>query len=232
MTFEYLRQTLFFFRSHFSVIARIQLPFLIILSIVGVFAMGSLEDNSPQQRQLLAGLAFANFTLIPIYWGATIAYFGSVVDGRPYTVGQSISQALSRWRQLLIVYVLTGLAAGTGFMLLIIPGIYLLIRFAFADYFCVNEGMKAVASLKASWQTTNDYFWHLLPGLAILFTTLSGAEILLDQLLLTEDSSPIMALPIDLFFGLLHSLLTIYGFRIYCVMKEENPNIMQQLQQD
>ncbi|MBY4678279.1 YciC family protein [Marinobacterium arenosum] len=224
MITEYIRQSLFFFRGHLNVIARIQLPFLLLINLFGTLSASDMEPGSPQQQQMLAAMAIANFLLIPLYWGATIAYLGSVVDNQPLSPLNALGRALTRWRSLLLVYMLTGLAAFGGFMLFIVPGIFLLIRLGFADYICVLERQGSMASLRQSWQQTEDYFWTLLKGLAVLFVALSGSEILL-ELLLDQlfGNSLWTALPLNILFGLLHTLLTVYGFRIYCVMREEQP---------
>lgn len=233
MTLEYLRQTWFFFRSNLSMILRIQLPFLLIISAISYYAVDALNpDNIESQRKFLIVLVLTNFTLIPVYWGATISYFDSIVKGTPYSLGQALGQSLSRWRHLFLVYLLTSIAASFGFMLFIIPGIYLLIRFSFADYFCITENMGPIESLKASWETTDKYFWQLLTGLALIFVMISAGEILINRLLLSDDSENMpLSMVIDLTFGIFHSLLTLYGFRIYCVMKEEDPGVIARLKE-
>ena len=223
MTFEYLRQSLFFFRNHLGVIAKIQLPFLALFSFLSFLLTGDDNSDPAEIRQTMMILMIANFTLIPIYWGATIAYLGSVVENQPLTVSQALARSLSRWRHLLMVYLFTGIAVSAGLMLLIAPGIYFLIRFAFADYSCILEQQRPLQSMKSSWENSADYFWTLFQGMALLFVVLTGGQMILSQLLeLNNPENALLAIPMDLLFGLLHSLITIYGFRVYCVMREEN----------
>lgn len=221
MTFEYLRQSLFFFKNNLAMIIRIQLPFLLLFAVAAQF-IGSGGLQNPETLQNLALVNLLNLTLMPIYRGAIIAYLGSVVDNKPLSVFQCLSIAMGRWRHLLLVYIFTGFAVASGFMLLIIPGIVLLIRFAFADYACILEGKSSLQAMKSSWKATPAWFWPLLSGLSILFFAAITMQVGLSQLLgLDQPENALLAIPVDILFGLMQSLFTVFGFRIYCVMREE-----------
>ncbi|MCV6588855.1 MAG: hypothetical protein OIF57_07495 [Marinobacterium sp.] len=221
MTFEYLRQSLFFFRNNLGMIARIQLPFLVLFSLLGQMTVGT-DMTSPEGRQAIALVMVANLLLMPIYQGATIAYLGSVIDNNPLSVGQSLAVGMARWRSLFLVYLLTGMAVFTGFMLLIIPGVFMMIRLFFADYACVIDKQGSNQALKSSWQDSSLYFWPLLNGLAPLALTLLVLQVGLGELLaLDQPGNEWLSVPFEVLTGLLGSALTVYGFRIYCVMREE-----------
>lgn len=53
------------------------------------------------------------------------------------------------------------IAVVIGFIALIIPGIYLSVRFSLFQYYIV-EGYGAIDAIKASWAATEGNFWKLV----------------------------------------------------------------------
>lgn len=224
LPFEYIRQSLFFFRSHFAMVVRIQLPFLLLINVLALMLVPEQDSgtDTPMFSNAVAALSLLNIALMPIYMAATITYFGAVIQNRTLTAGQALMLGLGRWRPLLLVYILSAFAIFSGLLFLIVPGIFILIRLAFADYICVSEGRGALDALKQSWERTDEYFWPLLNGLAIIFMVITGAEIGLDLLLhKAEVSDGLLGAASNILFGLLNTLLTVYGFRLYCVAQQK-----------
>lgn len=221
LPFEYIRQSLYFFRSHLPMILRIQLPFLLLVNFLALFVDGPIADKEAGVNQGVAALTLLNMTLLPIYTAATIMYFSAVVQDRQITAGQAIMLGMSRWWALLLVFIFSGFAIFSGLLFLIIPGLFIMMRLAFADYICVTEQKGPIQALKESWERTQDYFWMLLNGLAILFVVISGTEMALEMLLRNAEllDGPIRAL-INIVFSVLNTVITIYGFRIYCMQKD------------
>jgi hypothetical protein len=80
---------------------------------------------------------------------------------------------------------LEGLAVVGGLILLILPGIFLAIRFAFVRFAAV-EGADPVESLRVSWRATRGHWWHLLGFLLVLAAiNILGALLLLVGLLVS-----------------------------------------------
>ncbi|GAA0703425.1 hypothetical protein GCM10009104_36180 [Marinobacterium maritimum] len=224
MTFDYLRQSLFFFRSHLNRLALIQIPFLAVLAFVQFQLIQQLPGNGEDlQMELVQRNMFISssldLALMPIYWGATLFYLQSVLQGQPLAVGRALTLSLTCWGRLLVTYILSVLAISFGLVLLIVPGIYIGIRLAFAEFYCVMEGMGPVESLKASWEKTADFFWPLFQGLALIFGALLLAETLIGEAL--RDQKGAMML-VSLGIQFLGVLPTIYAYRIYCVMKADD----------
>jgi len=220
LSLTYLQQSVFFFRQHLGMIAKIQLPFLI--TINGLAQWFDIYSEKEQIAQQFAVLSILNLTILPLYWSATIVYMQSVLEGRPLSAFQSLTLGLSRWRPLLLAFILTGCAVFGGLMFIIVPGIFIGVRLAFADYICVVEKKSALQSLKQSWQDTDDYFWPLLQGLVILYL---GIELInypvVSFFQSMEDRQFLIELPILAALDLLSALITVFAFRMYCLMREE-----------
>lgn len=221
-TFEYLRQSFFFFKQNLTIIAKIQLPFLVILNGLALWLDINVTDTN-EFREKTAYISILSLSFLPIYWGATILLMQSKLDNAPLSASQAIIASLSLWRSLLFTFILTSFAVFGGLLLIILPGIYIGVRLAFADYICVLEKQSALNSLKQSWKDTADYFWTLLPGLAILFTGIQLIEMPIAHTLSNmEERNILIELPIVAVVDLLGALITVFGFRIYCVMREES----------
>lgn len=85
---------------------------------------------------------------------------------------------------------LYALMVGVGFLLLIIPGVYLLIRFFYFEIFIVDKQLGSINSLKNSWRLTTGNWWSIF-GLAILLLlfNVAGALALVLGLLVTMPVS-------------------------------------------
>lgn len=217
----YLKQTWFFFRANLVPIMRIQLPFIILITIISMSASQSIDPENPQINNSLMMFYLASLIFLPIYVGATIAYLESVVNNQPISTTEALKAGLSRWWPLLITKMLGAFGIVIGLFLFFIPGIYVLVRFAFSEYHSVIEKSNPTDSLKNSWDDTSEYFWPLVNGLAVLFVILLGSNLLLEALLQSIGvESLLFRSLLDIIFGFLNCLYTVYGFRLYCVMRE------------
>ena len=81
------------------------------------------------------------------------------------------------------------------------------------------EGKGPMESIRASWGSSSDFFWPLLQGLALIFSILMLAEVLVGQVF---RETPVLMLSLSLLVQFLGVMSSIYAYRIYCVMKEEH----------
>ncbi|MBV0934218.1 YciC family protein [Marinobacterium weihaiense] len=224
MTFDYLRQSLYFFRNHVNRLAMIQLPFLAILAFVQFQLIQQLPVNGEElpmelvQRNMFISSAL-DLSLMPVYWGATLFYLQSVLQGQPLATGRALALSLTCWGRLLITYIISVLAISFGLVLLIVPGIYIGVRLAFAEFYCVMEGMGPMEAIKASWEKTGDFFWPLFQGMALIFGSLLLAETLISEALSDQKATLMVVSMLIQFMGVLP---TIFAYRIYCVMKADD----------
>ncbi|WP_428035894.1 YciC family protein [Amphritea sp.] len=202
---------------------RIQLPFIILITLISMSAMQSVDPENPELNNSVLMFYLASLIFLPLYTGATIAYLESVVNNAPISTTAALKIGLNRWGSLFVTKLLGAFGIAMGLLLFFIPGIFILIRWGFAEYFSIIEKTGPTESLKNSWQDTSDYFWPLLNGLALLFALLLGGNLLIGLLLskVGIESIIIRAL-FDIVFGFLNCLYTIYGFRLYCVMRENS----------
>jgi uncharacterized membrane protein YesL len=103
------------------------------------------------------------------------------------------------------------IAAGTlsllvitlGLIALIIPGIFLLVKFAFISYFILLHDEKIIAAFKKSWEITRGYWWQVF-GLYLVFM------IPMMVLALTASFAAAFSIPTALALDFLSSLVGIW----------------------
>ncbi len=62
----------------------------------------------------------------------------------------------------------SGLFIGAGFILVIIPGFYFMVKLMFANFVFVDKGLGIIPSMRYSWRLMKgDYFWTALLGLMV-----------------------------------------------------------------
>lgn len=112
------------------------------------------------------GLIFIVLALIDVFIVAAIMV--SVGSGRA-KISMVSKEAVSRYLTFLFTSIVVGIIVVIGFILLIVPGIFLAIKLSIAGTESVVGKKDVVESLKSSWEKTNGNFWHILATFVILF---------------------------------------------------------------
>ncbi len=146
---------------------------LMAVALIGVAVAGILVIGLP--------LALIHNTFVDIFLGllAFLAYFaflglsagtylsvGSAsIHGQKTTVKASLTRAASKILPLIGVSILGGIIVMVGFVLLIVPGFFVLGRLSLATVVLMEENLGAVAALKRSWALTNHHVIEMLGAL-------------------------------------------------------------------
>ena len=128
---------------------------------VGLIAMGAAPGNNPNnppdaaQLVPLFGLQFIqNIAQIAVtsYFEAGLFLIAlRQIRGEPIEVGQ-LFQGGRYWMPMFIATLLTTLATIGGFILCIIPGIYIAARLSLAPVITVGGGVSGIDAMKLSWR--------------------------------------------------------------------------------
>ena len=145
-----------------------------------------------------ASLAATGLMTLLLAPAVTLIYLQSV-KGKKIGLWAAFKTSLSFWWRYIGLTIVMGLAILGGFILLVIPGLFILQRYFLAGYFMVDQNLGIKASLKASWQATKQYsgsVWSLLAVLLLisLLSSLAGssylAEILGEIILVVYACAP------------------------------------------
>jgi hypothetical protein len=143
------------------------LPFFIIAAVISLPNSLLLVGTDPAAPpgpgfgwRVFAGVLFG--LVLNMIAQAMILYIAfQYLRGQPASMGDAVQKGLARFLPILGVIILYSLGAGVGFLLLIIPGIILMIRWSVALPACVVEGLGPVASLGRSANLTKGYRWKI-----------------------------------------------------------------------
>lgn len=96
--------------------------------------------------------------------GAVQASIGDTVD-----VPTSYRWGLRRFGSILFLSILVGLSIAVGFILLVIPGLFLLVMLSVAVPALVVEDVRGTAAMKRSWELVKGNFWHAAGVIVVAF---------------------------------------------------------------
>jgi hypothetical protein len=168
-------------------IALMVLTFLyvgIFTSSVNTIVAGALPSEIQQEAQIgltlplssvvAAGLALASLLFgMAIYIAAARAFTRQGSDSG--TVTGSLFTRRIGWALLTAVgaNIVVGIATFLGFVLLVIPGIFLMVSFAFVVFAIAVEDRRLIDSLRRSWALSRGNRWRLA-GLLLLVGVVTG----------------------------------------------------------
>lgn len=108
--------------------------------------------------------------------GATVTAVSEIYLGHTITIGESFRRVRGELGTLFLVSLLSGLATGAAFILLIIPGIYVMCRLVLCIPAAVIEGLGARDSLERSFGLTKDSAGRAFLILLLYFVLAIGAS--------------------------------------------------------
>lgn len=131
---------------------------------------------------LLALLFFVLLALLMFWIGTTQALFYlALCDGKVLELGVALKNGWKRFLGFLWTSILTGLIVGGGLLLFVVPGIIWGLRYFFAPFLFLSEGVSGRAALRRSAELTRGVRWVLLARFYVV--TIIGAVIGLLQLI-------------------------------------------------
>ncbi|GAA15495.1 hypothetical protein [Pseudomonas aeruginosa] len=202
-----LRDAWFFFTRHLTTLVPLCLPWIFLESLL---QQQIDEGVGPQQMgawSLVAGLLF-----YPLYTAALILFMDARGrDERP-RVGQLWSAALRLWPAFALLAALTSLLIVLGLSLLILPGIFVMVKLSFAEFCLVLRGRSPLQALRESFEFTRGRFFLILAcSLVILLPVWSLEAWLADS----AGDAVVLRVALHTLSGFFQLLLTIVAFRIY-----------------
>jgi len=137
--------------------------------ILGFLQLSDLESGVPSTDptgEIVGGLV--SFILTYILVGALV--YGTVqhLGGERSTLGQIISRGMSTIGPVIVVALLLSLVIALGFILLIVPGVFLTVAYAVVIPAAVVERPGIIGAFKRSWELTKGYRWRVFGILLIL----------------------------------------------------------------
>lgn len=216
--FDRLREAFFFYRNNLYAIATMVLvintPLVLFQLYLEQFVIT--DESAPWVGYMPYAVGFL---IGPLSSAAVILLIARLVDGREWTLGGVLNDALRAWPTLLIATLMAASIIVLGLFALILPGVYLFVRLAFVEFAVVLEGCMPVAALERGFRLTKDRFWEIFQPLATLLFAYVLLQWLVNGILLLAGLNNIVVNAfLALFFAVLSALFTVLLFRLYQVV--------------
>jgi hypothetical protein len=176
------------------------------LSILGTIIIASVSENAFDRTATTttddAGGLLAAFFVTVLLQGAGLALavaacFKAVAAaylGERSGVGESLRYALRRLIPVVVAYLVLTFLVGIGLILLIVPGVFLGVRWAMTLPAVVFERKGPFSAMGRAWELTGDNFWRvfatlLLVSLLVFVISFAVQGVLEAALFAVDDSS-------------------------------------------
>jgi hypothetical protein len=155
------------FPTVFVVGLAVVLPVQLIVSGVGLEELTSGYRESENNAELLIPMIVSFLVVAPLIAAATIHMLQRLADGERPRPGPSIQAGLDVFAPVFLAVLLAGAGIALGLLLLIVPGIYVAVRWYFVAQSVVIDGARSTEALRGSWRLTNGYWFRTL-GVVLL----------------------------------------------------------------
>lgn len=211
---------LFFWRN-LNQIAILCLPWLLAGTLVEYFIVVNQEffGDAPIY---FAAWAF-NLLVYPIYTAGLIHMMAQQAQGRRPGNQELFSLALKSWQSLLILHLLGSLLALFGLMLLVLPGIWIIVRLSFSEFFLVLENLNPLEAIQKSIVATKKQMLIIFLLILIFLFPVAAFSFVFGRLIVDiPQAEAIMAIAgtITSFYMLFVDVLI---FRVFMSAVQEGP---------
>ena len=175
------RESLRVFLSHawlfILLSAAVVLPVELVVEGIGLEMLTSSYDESPPLAESVVPAVVGFLVMTPIITAICIYALHSIAAGAHPSPGQVFVAGFEAFTPLFGAVVLAALGIAIGFLALILPGVYLAIRWYFVPQTVVIEGARGPAALTRSGRIVEGFWWRtlalvLLANLAIAIPAL------------------------------------------------------------
>lgn len=212
--FELLRASWYFFSRNAGQIALLCLPAILTEAIAQQGLVAWLGQDKSQGPSIVVSMLF-----YPLYVGALIIF----VDSRSHQVRlkprQVLEMALFRWPSFAVLAAISTLLIMVGAWMLILPGLYVMIKLAFAEYLLVLEGKAPLDAVKESFLLTRGHFWNILACVLLVM----GPIWLVDWFAykeLGDNPDPVGTVVLETFNSFFQLFVSIALYRMFTLVTE------------
>lgn len=209
-----------FYTSHLVQIAALCLPWLLAAALVqyGIIAAG--QESEGAAPLFLVAWTF-DLLIYPIYTGALILLMAKRAQREQPANRELTAAAIKIWQPFFMLHIIGSGLKALGFMLLIIPGIYILVRLSFAEFYLMLEGLKPLEAIQKSFETTRPYFGPILLLKAMFVIPLVMLTFALGGMLQAFSLGPVYNVLLSTLIAFLTLFVDVVMFRVYMSARQE-----------
>jgi hypothetical protein len=151
----------------FAIGFAVVLPVQLIVSGIGLEELTSGYRETDNTAELLIPTIVSYLVVAPLIAAAAIHLLQRLAEGERPHAGRSIQAGLDVFAPVFVAVLLAGAGTAIGLVLLIIPGLYVAVRWYFVAQAVVIDNARSAEALRASWRLTQGY-WFRTFGIVIL----------------------------------------------------------------
>jgi hypothetical protein len=161
--------------------ALVVVPADVIVTGVGLEQLSAAYDATPSIAEVAIPAAVAYLVVGPLVTAICVHALLSVAGGGSPGTREAIVKGFEAFTPIFFAVLLAALGIALGLILLIVPGIYLFVRWYFVPQAVVLEGAREAGALRASGRLVQGAWWRtfgmvlLVNVLAVIVATFLGA---------------------------------------------------------
>lgn len=209
-----LRDSLYFLRINLLAIVRLCLPLVVVETVVTQWVGQVGGDERAVYYDVLVGLLF-----YPLYTGALILFLDARSDGYSPSGRDLLATALRLWPSFALLAGMSTLLIMLGMSLFLLPGLWVMVKLAFAEYLLVLRQLTPMAAMRQSFEMTRGHFWLIMGCVLAVLVPLWLLDGLVAQLL--PAPQPLWAsLLLGSLSGFLQLFVSVVLFRLFMLVNE------------
>jgi hypothetical protein len=147
--------------------AAVVVPVHLVVDGIGMEELTSGYDPSPRPLRAVIPTAMSFLVIAPLINAICIHALHAVADGRRPRARESLVAGFEAFAPIFFAVVIAGLGIALGLALLVLPGIYLAVRWYFVPQTVVIEDARAAAALRRSAALVRGSWWRTF-GLIVM----------------------------------------------------------------
>ena len=213
---QVLRESWYFYSHNLRSIALLCLPLLLLEGLAHQQLGASTVELNPQAQDLLVTLLF-----YPLYTAALILFLDARSNQLAVTPSLLLGQALRLWPRFALLASLSTLLIMLGTSLMVLPGLWVMLRLIFAEYLLTLGGLSPLAALRESFRLSSGYFWLCA---ACIFSVMPPLWLLdwWSYQQLGEQPDAFAQILLDAGNGFLQLFVSVIGYRLFMLRLAPN----------
>jgi hypothetical protein len=155
------------FTAFFVLGAAIVLPANLIVSGIGLDQLGARYDDQSSAAEAVIPSLVSFLVVAPLVTATCIHALREAAMGRAPSLGRALNAGFEVFAPVFAAVLLAAMGIALGLVALIVPGVYLAIRWYFVPQSVFLQGARGMGALRRSGETVRGFWWRTL-GIVLL----------------------------------------------------------------
>jgi hypothetical protein len=214
---DVLRDSLYFFKRNLSGIVPLCLPLVVIEAI-----LQQLVDHTQGPEAFPGYSVIVGLLVYPLYTAALILFLDARSRGESPRTRDLLAASASLWPRFALLTAVNTLMILVGLSLYFLPGIWLMVMLAFAEYLLVLRNMQPLAAIRESMRMARGNFLRILVCILCVMAPLwllKGASVSV-----YPEPNPILSVIIESGHSFLQLFTSVVLFRLFMLISDAADN--------